>query len=196
MSSSLINSESIFTTTSSTANNDKLNINNILENKYIKAILYIILILYASAVAPKLPDWITDYFEYSIFKMFVVFLIGLLFIQDPIAAMIVTIGITITYLIIAEKKVNNYIKDVMTLNEDDENENENEDKYKNKKLCKLKEKFDPIIYNEKKINYIDINEKNIIINDNDNEQYFNNYINHSEEHFNNYINHSEEHFTN
>ena len=48
------------------------------KNKYFKTILYIFLILYAAAIAPKLPNWITVYFEYTITKILIVFLIGLL----------------------------------------------------------------------------------------------------------------------
>jgi hypothetical protein len=88
------------------------NIKKFIENKYVKAVLYIILILYASVIAPKLPDWLIPYLENSIVKIVIVFIIGLLATQDPIAAIIATIGVTVTYLFISEKKFTDYITNI------------------------------------------------------------------------------------
>ena len=91
-----------------------LNSNNIcFDNKYIKSILYIILILYASVIAHKLPDYIITYLENSIVKILIVFIIGLLAIKDQIAAIIATICVAITYLFISENKINNNIKNII-----------------------------------------------------------------------------------
>jgi hypothetical protein len=106
--------------TSSITENNKdnvLNLKTIIENKYIKAVLYIILILYASVIAPKLPNWLIPYLDHYIFKILIVFIIGLLATQDPVAAVIATIGVTITYLFISDNKIIDYIKD---LDEDEE----------------------------------------------------------------------------
>jgi hypothetical protein len=149
-------------------------INKIMENKNFKAVLYIILILYASVIAPKLPEWLMNFLDNPIIKMFIVFLIGFLFTQDSIAAIIATVGVTITYLIIAQTKINNYAEDVV----------------KEKKQCKIQKQINPITNKEEKI-----------VNNNENfNTLSNNYINHTVEYFNNnsnnYINHTVEHFNN
>jgi len=95
-----------------------------LENKYVKAVLYIILILYASVIAPKLPNWITYYLEYPIVKIFIIFIIGLLATQDATAAIIATIGVTITYLFINDLQHTKYIQNI-----------NNKEKEKEKKMC-------------------------------------------------------------
>lgn len=152
-------------------------INKIMENKHFKAVLYIILILYASVIAPKLPEWLMNYLDNPIIKMFIIFLIGFLFTQDTNAAIIATIGVTITYLIIAQTKVNNYAEDVV----------------KEKKQCKIKKEINPITNNEE---IIVNNNENFYINhtvEDFNNTNNNKYINHTVEHFNNnYINHTEE----
>ncbi len=150
-------------------------INKIMENKNFKAVLYIILILYASVIAPKLPNWLMNFLDNPIIKILFVFLIGFLFTQDSIAAIIATIGVTITYLIIAQTKTNNYAEDVV----------------KEKKQCKIKKET----YDEEKNENFNTLSNNYI---NHTVEYFNNnsnnYINHTVEHFNNnnYINHTEE----
>lgn len=99
--------------------------NNFFQKKNVKAVLYILLILYASLIAPKLPNWIIPYFEYSFVKILIVFIIGLLATKDPIAAIIATIGVTVTYLFISENKITNYINNIFDKENDD-----NEDKKK------------------------------------------------------------------
>ena len=105
-----------------------LNSNNIcFDNKYIKSILYIILIVYASVIAHKLPEYIITYLENSIVKILIVIIIGFLAIKDQVAAIIATICVAITYLFISENKINNYIKNII-INEEINNCN-NENKY-------------------------------------------------------------------
>jgi hypothetical protein len=157
------------------------------KNKYFKTILYIFLILYAAAIAPKLPNWITVYFEYTITKILIVFLIGLLATNDAIAAIIATIGVTITYIFISENKINSYIKDII---KDDDDENEDKCSIKKEEFNKNIENFDVFNFKQSHNNNIEhFNQKDTS-------------INHYEEHFdvlhndNNYINHIEEHFQN
>ena len=95
----------------------------IFDNPYVKAVLYIILILYASVIAPKLPNWIMPYLEEPIVKIIIVLIIGLLATKDPTAAIIATIGVTITYLFIKDAQNTNSIKDI---NEKEEKEKEKE----------------------------------------------------------------------
>ena len=75
--------------------------------------LYIILIVYASVIAHKLPEYIITYLENSIVKILIVIIIGFLAIKDQVAAIIATICVAITYLFISENKINNYIKNII-----------------------------------------------------------------------------------
>jgi hypothetical protein len=110
--------------TSSTFQKIQNNTTNFFNNKYLKAVLYIILILYASVIAPKLPDWMIPYLEYPIVKIFIIFIIGLLATQDATAAIIATIGVTITYLFINDLQHTKYIQNI-----------NNKEKEKEKKMC-------------------------------------------------------------
>jgi hypothetical protein len=105
---------------------------NFFNNKYLKAVLYIILILYASLIAPKLPDWILPYLEYPIVKIFIIFIIGLLATQDPTAAIIATIGVTVTYLFMNDLQYTKRLHDIKNKEEKEEKEKEK------KKMCILK----------------------------------------------------------
>lgn len=113
--------------TSSTFQKIQNNTTNFFNNKYMKAVLYIILILYASVIAPKLPNWIIPYLEYPIVKIFIIFIIGLLATQDATAAIIATIGVTITYLFINDLQYTKYIQNI--------NNKEKEKEKKEKKMC-------------------------------------------------------------
>jgi hypothetical protein len=93
----------------------------ILKNKYVRAILYIILIFYASVIAPRLPDWLIPYLQNSIVKILIFLIICLLATEDPIAAFIAAIGAIITYLFIAENKLKNNINNIFNTEEDNEN---------------------------------------------------------------------------
>jgi hypothetical protein len=158
------------------------------QNKYVKAVLYIILILYASVIAPKLPNWIIYYLEYPIVKLFIVFIVGLLASQDTTAAIIATIGVTITYLFISEYKDTNDIQKIY----DDEND-KNDENNETKKMCNQSIKSNVEHFNTNDVtttyNVEHFNTKNE--NTAHNVEYFdvldnnnNTYINHIEEHFN------------
>jgi len=90
-----------------------LNNNICFDNKYIKSILYIILILYASVIAHNLPDYIITYLEYPFFKLLLVVIIGVLASKDQVAAIMAIVSVAITYLFISENKINNYIKNII-----------------------------------------------------------------------------------
>lgn len=110
LTSSTLGSTSTSTSTSTSEIQNKAM--DFLDNKYVKAVLYIILILYASIIAPKLPNWIMPYLEEPFVKIFIVLLIGLLATKDPTAAIIATIGVTVTYLFIKDYKFSNIIKNI------------------------------------------------------------------------------------
>jgi hypothetical protein len=157
-----------------------------LENKYVKAVLYIILILYASVIAPKLPNWITYYLEYPIVKIFIIFIIGLLATHDPTAAIIATIGVTITYLFISEYKDTNDIQKIY----------DNEKDKTDKKMCDPPKKTNVENFNTtRKVENFNTT-RNVEHFNTKNENTYHNveYFDVLDNNNNSYINHVEEHF--
>jgi hypothetical protein len=184
---------------------------NFFNNKYAKAVLYIILILYASVIAPKLPNWMIPYLEYPIVKIFIVFIIGVLATQDPTAAIIATIGVTVTYLFINDLQFTNQLEDINN-KENEEVKQENEVKQE-KKMCiqnkKSTEQFNSYAMLNRNTNTDNSDSCNNGYNPNNgkfaNVEHFNtgnvyNNTVHNVEHFdvmhnnNCFINHIEEHF--
>jgi hypothetical protein len=176
---------------------------NFLNNNTLKAVLYIILILYASVIAPKLPNWLIPYLEDPLVKIFIVFIIGWVATNDVIAAIIATIGVAVTYLFISEIKVTNCINNICDDEEENNNIKSNEPKEtkelkepkQTKELKEIKEPRETKEQIDKE--YFNSNYNLEHLNGFNN----NNYINHVEEHFDNIVkehfdNHIEEHFIN
>ncbi len=92
------------------------------DNKYVTTYIYLFLILYASLAAPKLPHVFTKLFDYSIFRMLVIFGIGYLSSKDATAALLATIGIAITMYTLNLHKTNEALKSISeNVNEEIEN---------------------------------------------------------------------------
>ena len=68
----------------------------ILDNKYVAAIVRVFLILYAGLVAPKLPSGLAALFKNPVFKVLVLFLIVYIAMKDPVVALLVAVGFTIS----------------------------------------------------------------------------------------------------
>ena len=68
----------------------------ILDNKYVAAIVRVFLILYAGLIAPKLPSGLAKLFQNSVFKVVVLFLIVYIAMKDPVVALLVAVGFTIS----------------------------------------------------------------------------------------------------
>jgi hypothetical protein len=156
MSLSTTSTDTISTELFKINNINHLNLDYLLSNKYIIAVLYIILFLYASKFAPKIPDWIAIYLENLIVKIIIVFIIGFLTTKDLKVAIIVTICLNVIFLLISENKITDYIKkfliesnncnnnkDNKDVNKEDNNKEDNKDvnKEDNKDVNKEKENF-------------------------------------------------------
>ncbi len=133
--SSATSSATTSTSTTSIFSEIQKKATNFFNNKYLRAVLYLILILYASLIAPKLPDWIIPYLEYPIVKIFIIFIIGLLATQDPTAAIIATIGVTITYLFMNDLQNTKRLQDIKN-----KEEKERKEEKEKKKMCVIQKK--------------------------------------------------------
>lgn len=66
------------------------------KNDYVNMALYILLIVYASFAAPRLPEYIAKLFDNVFFKLFIFFLIAYSAKQNAIVAIIASIGVMIS----------------------------------------------------------------------------------------------------
>lgn len=86
-----------------------------LDQKYVNTALYLFLILYASLAAPKLPSYVSHLFDNLWFRLIILFLIAYLSSKDASAALLVSIGLTITLLTLNNHKVNDAITSFLHL---------------------------------------------------------------------------------
>lgn len=69
---------------------------SVLDNKYVSACLTIILIVYASLAAPKLPENVARLFDNSVFKLVLFFLIVYLAKHDATLAIIAAVAVLVS----------------------------------------------------------------------------------------------------
>ncbi|AYV78282.1 MAG: hypothetical protein Edafosvirus8_32 [Edafosvirus sp.] len=83
-----------------------------LDNEYVSSALTIFLIVYASMVAPKLPNSIVKLFDYTLVKLLMFFLIAYVFRKNPTVAIIAAVGLLISLMTLNRYKVN---KEIMAI---------------------------------------------------------------------------------
>jgi hypothetical protein len=76
-----------------------------LENKYIAAGLSLLLILYASLAAPKLPYMIARLFDYTIVKVIMFFMLVYISRKDPTIALIAAVGVLVSLMALDRIKI-------------------------------------------------------------------------------------------
>jgi hypothetical protein len=76
----------------------------ILDNKYISAMIGLFLALYAGLAAPKLPKYITLYFDNPMFKLGVMFLIAYMATKDPPVAIIASVALLVSLQTLSSQK--------------------------------------------------------------------------------------------
>lgn len=83
----------------------------LLDNKYIAGAVKIFLILYATAVAPKLPNFMAKALKNPIVKLAILFLIVYTGVKDPMLSLLIAVGFTISMMTL------NKLETVGSLNE-------------------------------------------------------------------------------
>ena len=68
----------------------------ILDNQYVLTAVRVFLILYAGLVAPRLPSNLSNLFDNSLFKAFILFLIAYVGVKNPTIALLVAVGFTVS----------------------------------------------------------------------------------------------------
>lgn len=89
-----------------------------LDNDYIRTGLSLFLLLYASLAAPQLPSYIAKLFDYTIFKLFIFFLIIYVSKHDPTIAIIAAIAVMVSMLTLSRYRFNQEMMTVLELEEE------------------------------------------------------------------------------
>ena len=88
-------------------------LNNFLRNEYVTAVVALFVVLYASNVAPRLPDFVTDLFNNPIFRVFILFLVAYVANKNPAIALLVSVAFVVTLNVINRQEAEEGFLDVI-----------------------------------------------------------------------------------
>ena len=84
-----------------------------LDNPYVSGALTVFLIVYASMAAPKLPSYIASLFDYTLFKLFIFFLIVYISKRNATVALIAAIALMVSIMTLDRLKVGQEMMEVV-----------------------------------------------------------------------------------
>jgi len=85
---------------------------DIVEHPYVKVVVFIFLVVYASLARPDLPPFMVNLFENPIFKLLVLALIVYRGNKDPQMALMIAIAFMVTLNLISEQKTKETFRQV------------------------------------------------------------------------------------
>ena len=88
-------------------------LNNFLRNEYVTGVVALFVVLYASNVAPRLPDVVIDLFNNPIFRVFVLFLVAYVANKNPAVALLVSVAFVVTLNVINRQEAEEGFLDVI-----------------------------------------------------------------------------------
>ena len=88
-------------------------VNNFLRNDYVTAVIALFVVLYASNVAPKLPEFITELFNNPVFRVFILFLVAYIANKNPAAALLMSIAFMVTMNVVNRQEVEESFLDII-----------------------------------------------------------------------------------
>ena len=77
---------------------------DILDNPYVKAVLIILIMMYAVLIGPNLPSYIRNLFYNPIFRVAFCFLIVMRADKDPVFSLVLSIAFILTLSSLAEQQ--------------------------------------------------------------------------------------------
>ena len=86
---------------------------NMLDNEYVMTFTRLFLVLYAGLVAPRLPESVSNLFENSVFRVFVLFLVAYLGTKDTTLSMLVAVGFIVSMIFLRKVEVSKSIADLV-----------------------------------------------------------------------------------
>lgn len=84
-----------------------------LDNEYVSAILSIVLIVYATMAAPKLPESVARIFDYTAFKLLLFFLIAYISNKNPTVAIIAAVAVLVSLMTLSKYKAGEEMMEVI-----------------------------------------------------------------------------------
>ena len=75
-------------------------VNNVLNNKYVTALVAVFVTLYASSVAPRLPSYVSDLFGNFFFRLLMLSLIGFIANKNPAISVLMATGFLLTLMML------------------------------------------------------------------------------------------------
>ena len=96
---------------------------SIFENKYFSAIITLIIVLYGALAGPKLPKFVTNVFNNTIFRVLFLTLIVYKGNKDLTLSIAISVGFLITIQIIGEQK---FLENFASKNDDDNEEDDHD----------------------------------------------------------------------
>jgi hypothetical protein len=117
------------------------NIEQVFDNLYVRATLYILIFLYIASIRPSLPPFIKVLFLNPVFRVFILFLIVVRGNNDPIFSLALATAFVLTLTYLGEQKAREAFEsvgsDVQDNHEDGEENNLNENLVIINKIDKL-----------------------------------------------------------
>lgn len=98
-------------------------LNNFLRNEYVTGVVALFVVLYASNVAPRLPNVVIDLFNNPIFRVFVLFLVAYVANKNPAVALLVSVAFVVTLNVINRQEAEEGFLDVIDTFNSDKKEN-------------------------------------------------------------------------
>ena len=82
---------------------------SILDNVYVKNVVKMLLVLYAGLAAPRLPAWVANLFNNSVFRLLILFLIAYIGLKDTSIALMSAVAFTLTIIFLKKAETTDSI---------------------------------------------------------------------------------------
>jgi hypothetical protein len=90
-------------------------LNQAFTNPYVTAVVTLFIVLYAGMAAPDLPDFLTNLFDFALFKMLVLTLILLINNYSPTIAIVMAVGFFLSLQALSRFRLRQMAADVLSL---------------------------------------------------------------------------------
>jgi len=88
-----------------------------LDNPYVSGALIVFLVVYAAMAAPRLPNYIAKLFDYTLFKLFIFFLIVYVSKKNATVALVASVALMVSLMALDKLKLSESMEDVSSESE-------------------------------------------------------------------------------
>jgi predicted neutral ceramidase superfamily lipid hydrolase len=89
-----------------------MNVDYILDNHYVKAILITLMMLYVATIRPELPSYIKNLFNNPIFRIVVLFIVVMKGNKDPFFSLMIAISFVVTLNLLSVQQAKETFKQI------------------------------------------------------------------------------------